>query len=191
VLQKEIIKGFFRGDGCFTDEYGETTYRGVTTSRDLAGQLFWLLIRNRIKPSLMEQNIKNRKISYMLKIANAGGIKRLNDELIKVTNRKNNVRFRELDDYFLVPIRKIEKINFKGNVYNLEVESDHSYVANFLSCHNCMPEVSVRPILQKIHLETGIPFLSLSLDEQVAEAGIDTRIEAFVDVVKNYHKIRC
>jgi predicted nucleotide-binding protein (sugar kinase/HSP70/actin superfamily) len=36
-------------------------------------------------------------------------------------------------------------------------------------------------------LETGIPFLSLSLDEQVAEAGIDTRIEAFVDVVKNYH----
>jgi predicted nucleotide-binding protein (sugar kinase/HSP70/actin superfamily) len=50
-----------------------------------------------------------------------------------------------------------------------------------------MPESSVRPILQKIHLETGIPFLSLSLDEQVAEAGINTRIEAFVDVVKNYH----
>jgi predicted nucleotide-binding protein (sugar kinase/HSP70/actin superfamily) len=52
----------------------------------------------------------------------------------------------------------------------------------------CMPETSVRPILEKIHQETGIPFLSLSLDEQVAEAGIDTRIEAFVDVVKNYHK---
>jgi benzoyl-CoA reductase/2-hydroxyglutaryl-CoA dehydratase subunit BcrC/BadD/HgdB len=51
----------------------------------------------------------------------------------------------------------------------------------------CMPETSVRPILEKIHQETGIPFLSLSLDEQVAEAGIDTRIEAFVDVVKNYH----
>jgi len=56
---------------------------------------------------------------------------------------------------------------------------------------SCMPESTVRPILQKIHLETGIPFLSLSLDEQMAEAGIETRIEAFVDVVKNYHKIRC
>jgi predicted nucleotide-binding protein (sugar kinase/HSP70/actin superfamily) len=54
----------------------------------------------------------------------------------------------------------------------------------------CMPESTVRPILEKIHQETGIPFLSLSLDEQVAEAGIDTRIEAFVDVVKNYHKSR-
>lgn len=52
----------------------------------------------------------------------------------------------------------------------------------------CMPEVTVRPILEKIHQESGIPFLSLSLDEQVAEAGIDTRLEAFIDVVKNYHK---
>ncbi len=54
----------------------------------------------------------------------------------------------------------------------------------------CMPEVTVRPILEKIHQESGIPFLSLSLDEQVAEAGINTRIEAFVDVVKSYHKRR-
>lgn len=51
----------------------------------------------------------------------------------------------------------------------------------------CMPEVTVRPILQKIHQESGVPFLSLSLDEQVAEAGVDTRIEAFVDVVINYY----
>jgi len=52
----------------------------------------------------------------------------------------------------------------------------------------CMPEITVRPILEKIHRESGIPFLSLSLDEQVAEAGIDTRLEAFIDVVKNYHQ---
>lgn len=54
--------------------------------------------------------------------------------------------------------------------------------------YGCMPETTVRPILQEIHLKTKIPFLSLSLDEQVAEAGINTRIEAFVDVVKDYHK---
>ncbi len=52
----------------------------------------------------------------------------------------------------------------------------------------CMPEITVRPILEKIHQEKGIPFLSLSLDEQVAEAGINTRIEAFVDVVLNHFK---
>lgn len=52
----------------------------------------------------------------------------------------------------------------------------------------CMPEVTIRPILEKIHQESGIPFLSLSLDEQVAEAGIDTRLEAFIDVVKSYYQ---
>ncbi len=186
-LQKEILRGFFRGDGCFRDVYGETTYRGVTTSYNLASQLFWLLIRNRIKAFFLEQNIENRKPSWMLKISNTEGIRRLEDELIKVTNRKNNVRFRKLKDYFLVPIQKIKTINFRGKLYNLEVEDDHSYVANSLAVHNCMPETSVRPILEKIHQETGIPFLSLSIDEQVAEAGIQTRIEAFVDLVKNYH----
>ena len=52
----------------------------------------------------------------------------------------------------------------------------------------CMPEITIRPILEKIHRESGIPFLSLSLDEQVAETGINTRLEAFVDVVLNYFK---
>ena len=47
----------------------------------------------------------------------------------------------------------------------------------------CMPEVTVRPVLERIHKESGVPFLSLSLDEQVAEAGIETRLEAFGDVV--------
>lgn len=52
----------------------------------------------------------------------------------------------------------------------------------------CMPEVTIRPILEKLHQESQIPFLSLSLDEQVAEAGINTRLEAFVDVVMNHYK---
>ncbi|MBZ9572408.1 2-hydroxyacyl-CoA dehydratase [Patescibacteria group bacterium] len=66
------------------------------------------------------------------------------------------------------------------------VKKDFDGVVHLLP-FGCMPETTVRPILQKIHLKKGIPFLSLSLDEQVAEAGINTRIEAFVDVVKNYH----
>lgn len=67
------------------------------------------------------------------------------------------------------------------------IKKDFDGVIHLLP-YGCMPEVTVRPILEKLHLQSGIPFLSLSLDEQVAEAGIDTRIEAFVDVVKNYYK---
>ena len=54
--------------------------------------------------------------------------------------------------------------------------------------YGCMPEISVRPILEKLHSQSGMPFLSLSLDEQMAESGINTRLEAFADVVRNYNK---
>lgn len=66
------------------------------------------------------------------------------------------------------------------------VKEDFDGIVHLLP-FGCMPEVTVRPILEKIHLESGIPFLSLSLDEQVAEAGINTRLEAFVDVVRNHY----
>jgi len=66
------------------------------------------------------------------------------------------------------------------------VKKDFDGVVQLLP-FGCMPEVTVRPILEKIRKDKGIPFLSLSLDEQVAEAGINTRLEAFADVVRNYH----
>jgi len=69
------------------------------------------------------------------------------------------------------------------------IQKDFDGVIHLLP-FGCMPEVTVRPILEKIHLQSGIPFLSLSLDEQVAEAGIDTRLEAFVDVVSNHYKMK-
>jgi len=54
----------------------------------------------------------------------------------------------------------------------------------------CMPEVTVRPILQKISREKNMPFLSISLDEQTGEAGIQTRLEAFVDLMKSRKSAR-
>lgn len=67
------------------------------------------------------------------------------------------------------------------------VKEDFDGIVHLLP-FGCMPEVTVRPILEKIHQDSGMPFLSLSLDEQTAEAGLNTRIEAFVDVVKNHYK---
>ncbi|OGZ35297.1 MAG: hypothetical protein A3A94_00215 [Candidatus Portnoybacteria bacterium RIFCSPLOWO2_01_FULL_43_11] len=49
---------------------------------------------------------------------------------------------------------------------------------------SCMPEVTVRPILEKIRQDKNIPLLSLSLDEQSGQAGIRTRLEAFVDLIR-------
>jgi predicted nucleotide-binding protein (sugar kinase/HSP70/actin superfamily) len=53
----------------------------------------------------------------------------------------------------------------------------------------CMPETTVRPILQKISKEKNIPFISFSIDEQTGEAGITTRLEAFIDLIKSRKRL--
>lgn len=50
---------------------------------------------------------------------------------------------------------------------------------------NCMPEIVARSILSKVHNEKNIPVLTLLLDEMTGEAGYVTRLEAFVDLLRN------
>ena len=47
----------------------------------------------------------------------------------------------------------------------------------------CMPETVAHQILLEVKREYPIPVLSLSLDEHSAEAGVLTRVEAFVDLL--------
>jgi predicted nucleotide-binding protein (sugar kinase/HSP70/actin superfamily) len=49
----------------------------------------------------------------------------------------------------------------------------------------CMPEVSIRPILAALSREKNISVLELSFDEHTSHAGTLTRIEAFVDMLKD------
>lgn len=46
----------------------------------------------------------------------------------------------------------------------------------------CMPEVIAKGVLGRVSSELGIPILSLSIDEQTGRAGVETRLEALVDL---------
>lgn len=48
----------------------------------------------------------------------------------------------------------------------------------------CMPEINAKVALQKISKDYGIPIMHLTRDEHSSETGFDTRIDAFVDLIK-------
>lgn len=50
---------------------------------------------------------------------------------------QGEVRVARTRDFLLVPIRTITGTEYVGPVYNIEVEEDHSYTANFLAVANC------------------------------------------------------
>ncbi|HPD58276.1 MAG TPA: hypothetical protein P5294_07280 [Smithellaceae bacterium] len=49
----------------------------------------------------------------------------------------------------------------------------------------CMPEVSIRPILQRVSQDLDIPILEMSFDEHTCSLGVATRVEAFLDILKS------
>ncbi len=49
---------------------------------------------------------------------------------------------------------------------------------------SCMPEIVAESLLPTVERDTGIPVLSLIIDEMTGEAGYMTRVEAFVDMLE-------
>lgn len=49
---------------------------------------------------------------------------------------------------------------------------------------SCAPEVVAQGILAKVSVDYGIPILTLVVDEHSAELGLQTRLEAFVDLLE-------
>jgi pyruvate formate lyase activating enzyme len=41
------------------------------------------------------------------------------------------------DDFYLIPVRDIAFVDYDGDVYNMEVEDEHNYLANFFLVSNC------------------------------------------------------
>ncbi len=47
----------------------------------------------------------------------------------------------------------------------------------------CMPEIVAASLLPEVAQDLGLPILSLFMDEHTGEAGLETRLEAFVDLL--------
>ena len=52
-----------------------------------------------------------------------------------------------------------------------------------LKASGCTPEIDVMPVLQRISADYHIPILYLSYDSQTSDTGLDTRLEAFYDMI--------
>lgn len=48
----------------------------------------------------------------------------------------------------------------------------------------CMPEIVAESVLPRAKAESGMPVITFALDEQTSDAGMETRLEAFVDLLR-------
>src|SRR6266542_1910575 len=131
---REIVEAFIRayveGDG---HRYASGLVSAATVSRSLALGVAWLVLKTGRFPSIRRkrQPEEGRVLGRTVRLA--PDVFHLN----WFEGASNRRWLREDDRYFYVPIRRLTTFQYRGFVYNLEVENDHSYLAQFVSTHNC------------------------------------------------------
>ncbi len=142
--QKSLILGAWRGDGCFQEEREWPRGGYKTISYQLAQQLKTLLLRQKIIPSIYtekehERNGVHHQKSYNVHVGQKDSVERLADILgiDFESNKEARVESWIEDGYVFNPITEIEKIDYEGEVFNLEVSESRSFTSSSLALHNC------------------------------------------------------
>ena len=59
-----------------------------------------------------------------------------------------------------------------------------------LAPFSCIPEIVAKSIVPTVSRDMGIPVLTLFIDEQTGRGGVETRLEAFVDLIRSRRSVR-
>jgi thioredoxin reductase len=151
-LQGELIKGFWRGDGCLK----EKGLNFVTTAYSLATQFRIILLRLGVVASIyvvkpgksnilagrkiISKHVKHVKYEieihsrpWLLRACQILDIK--HPWLKRVKSNINHAWF--YGDYLVVPIKSVKLEHYSGKVYDLSIEGSHSYTTPAACVHNC------------------------------------------------------
>lgn len=128
-LLQGFVDGYVSADGSFT----QNKYKATSISRKLiygiaqcvakAYRTPFSIYKIKTKPQTIIQGREvNQNVCYQL--------------CWKIDKKKQDKAFYE-EGFIWFPINNIESTNKKEMVYDIEVETDHSFTANGAICHNC------------------------------------------------------
>jgi pyruvate formate lyase activating enzyme len=129
-IVQAFLDAYVQGDG---HRYENGKVSVTTVSRQMAYGIAWLALKLGYLPSV-----------YDTKMAEQGLIQsrivKRSPHQYTVVWYENALRSRkviETEDFFLVPLRDVSFVDYEGDVYNMEVEEEHNYLAGFFLVSNC------------------------------------------------------
>ncbi|TLZ73464.1 MAG: hypothetical protein E6K14_05385, partial [Methanobacteriota archaeon] len=161
AVLRAFVTGYFNGDGYVTRRRGSGLVLGSTSisqalSFGVAQILFTLGEVPRVYQSRNDSTyeIQGRSVSraddHMVRLF----VDQVSLEPDEASWTSSPVRVLQKPDYVLLPIRSIDERDYAGPVYNIEVEEDHSYTANFMAVANCQnADISQRRKVEGIEVE--------------------------------------
>jgi ribonucleoside-diphosphate reductase alpha chain len=138
---KYILKGLLETDGCNGKElvFDSTSLNLIESVRFICMKMGILTsgyVRDRVgeKHETSRGIIENKKISYTLRIPKTKEICELMD--IEYNEKTQFFKFLRYKDYLLSRIQNITKSEYKGVLYDLQMEKEHNYLLHNGLVHN-------------------------------------------------------
>lgn len=153
-VRLQIVRGWLAGDGNLLSTnlrtMGGNGIRGVTIASKIRDQVAWTLKEAGYHPAICDFNNPgvNAKPAWQISLSALDTARLLqnmrSEEIerwynIKLSNRKNptNNRAFNVPGGLATRISLWDEINYVGQVYNIQVEEDESYVVEGIAVHNC------------------------------------------------------
>jgi len=176
---RAFLDAYIDGDG---HRYRNGKVSITTVSRDLAHGVAFLALKLGFLPSIYEANltpqctIQGRIVNRRPRQYTVVWYETPHPPLAKVKQR-----ILETDDFHLIPLRGICTEDYDGDVFNMQVEHEHNYLANFLLVSNCQnwvtsqmlrdpdavapPKLTNPKQLVDIAIQQGAPVVASSYNE--------------------------
>jgi IMP dehydrogenase len=142
-LLREFLIGALRGDGSIKDRC-RVAYK--TSSPHLAHQIAEIFIRLGYVPSICryDSKVENWAATYHVRISGEQVVrfaKEFPEFNLNVPGDTHCQHVFQDENYIYAKVISIEEEDVDMDVFNLEVEEDHSYVANRVAVHNCTTRI--------------------------------------------------
>ena len=151
--QEKIIDAYINGDGWVTqqNENWQKQYFISTSKEELAHQLQFMIGRLGIFAPIHKREIREfRRRGKIYK--NSGEF----DIVFRKDTRCSRIKYQKKTNSFLIPISKINIINYKGKIYDPGLLYEpKTYRVNGISLHNCASAIASTSVMSEMVVENG------------------------------------
>jgi pyruvate formate lyase activating enzyme len=127
---RAFLDAYVEGDG---HRYPRGKVAVTTVSSVLAHGIALLVLRTGCLPSLYIKAISGPGTIQGRRVQRAP----VQHTVVWYTNPSVVRRALETADNYLVPLRRVDREGYDGDVYNMEVEDEHTYLAGYFAVSNC------------------------------------------------------
>jgi pyruvate formate lyase activating enzyme len=143
-----FLQAYYRGDD---HRYANGKLSATTKSRALAYGVAWLTLKTGHLPSVYENAVAPERLIQGRRVRQSPM------QYTIVSYEDDTVARKAIStpDYYLVPIHAVSSGPYQGDVYNLEVEGEHNYLANFALVANCQNWVTSQALRDPASAQAG------------------------------------